>query len=84
MGFYNSFVVKIWSSEAGKLNRGYIQHVGTQEQRYFLDIQGLVDFVLSHLTPLADDSTMSKQTGGKQAPADNFGGTFQDEPGTQN
>jgi len=84
MGFYNSFVVRIWSSEAGNLNRGYIQHVGTQEQRYFLDIGDMVDFVLSHLTPLNDDYTMSTQTSGKQANADNLGGIFQDESGTQN
>lgn len=84
MGFYNSFVVKIWSSEVGKLERGHIQHVGTQEQRYFLDTRDLVDFVLSHLAPLADDSTTSTQTGNKQAPIDNFRGIFQDESGTQN
>ena len=84
MRFYNSFVVKIWSSEVGKLERGYVQHVGTQEQRYFLDIRYLMDFILSHLAPLADDSTMSTQTGSTQAPVDYLGGIFQDEPGTQN
>ena len=80
MGFYNSFVVRIWSREAGKLNRGYIQHVGTQEQRYFLDIRDLEDFVLNHLAPMTDYSTMSTQTSGTQAPTDDFGGIFQDEP----
>lgn len=80
-GFYNSFVVRIWSSEVGDLNRGHVQHAGTQEQRHFLDMRDLADFVLSHLVPPADDPETGTQTWGKQAPADNLGDIFRDEPG---
>ena len=50
MGYYNSFVVKIWTEDGQDLTRGYIQHVGTQESIYFADWEKMADFMLSHLS----------------------------------
>jgi len=50
MGYYNSFVVKIWTEDGQNLTRGYIQHVGTQESIYFADGEKMVNFMLSHLS----------------------------------
>ena len=82
MGFYNSFVVRIWSSEVGKPDRGYIQHVGTQHQRHFLEIHDVLDFILSHLTPPTEYSPDEKQASAKEKPADLYGENFRNEPGT--
>jgi hypothetical protein len=49
MGYYNSFVVKIWTEDGQNLARGYIQHVGTQEGIYFADWERMTKFMLSHL-----------------------------------
>jgi hypothetical protein len=50
MGYYNSFVVKIWTEDGQNLARGYIQHVGTQESTYFADWKKMANFMLSHLS----------------------------------
>ena len=55
MGYYTTFVVRIWCKDTGELNKGYVQHVSTQEQRYFLDIDDLMGFIRSHLSPPTDD-----------------------------
>ncbi len=51
MGYYNTFVVKIWCTDCGEMIRGHIQHVGSQEYAYFLNNQNMTDFMASHLTP---------------------------------
>ena len=53
-GYYNTFIVKIWSAEGR--TRGHIQHVGTNEYAYFLSLEKMMDFIKSHLGPPADDS----------------------------
>lgn len=50
MGYYNSFVVKIWTEDGHNLARGYIQHVGTQEGVYFADWEKMANFMGSHLS----------------------------------
>jgi len=49
MGYYNSFVVKIWTEDGQNLVRGYIQHVGTQEGIYFADWERMTSFISDHL-----------------------------------
>jgi len=49
MGYYNSFVVKVWINDAGDTTRGYIQHVGTQETMHFYDLDKINEFILSHI-----------------------------------
>ena len=49
MGYYNSFVVKIWTEDGQNLTRGYIQHVGTQESIYFADWEKMTSFIRDHL-----------------------------------
>ncbi|MDY6918287.1 MAG: hypothetical protein SVP26_10160 [Chloroflexota bacterium] len=51
MGYYNSFVVKIWSEEPGGRVRGHIQHVSSQESCNFLDLDKIVEFITAHLGP---------------------------------
>lgn len=49
MGHYSSFIVKVWTDETDDVTRGYIQHVGTQETRYFRDLSKMTEFILSHI-----------------------------------
>ena len=49
MGYYNSFLVKVWTEDGENLVRGYIQHVGTEEDIYFLKWEKMVDFMLTHM-----------------------------------
>jgi hypothetical protein len=49
MGYYNSFVVKIWTEDGQDLARGYVQHVGTQESIYFADWEKMTSFIHDHL-----------------------------------
>ena len=50
MGYYNSFVVKVWTEDGQNLARGYIQHVGTQESIYFADWEKMDSFICNHLS----------------------------------
>jgi hypothetical protein len=52
--YYNTFVVKISNDDAGKL-RGHIQHVATQEQRYFASFTNMNKFITEHLQPPSND-----------------------------
>lgn len=55
MPHYSSFVIKIWVDE-GKIVRGEIRHVGTQECIHFADAGKISEFVMSHLSPAQIDS----------------------------
>ncbi len=50
MGYYNTFVVKIWCDDGGEMIRGHIQHVSTQEYMYFPSPENMTDFIVSHLS----------------------------------
>lgn len=50
VGYYNSFVVRVWSDEQGRL-RGRIEHVLTREISSFTDPAAIVEFIRTHLTP---------------------------------
>ena len=50
-GYYNTFVVKIWRDEAEGIARGHIQHVTTHEYAYFLSLENMTNFIVSHLGP---------------------------------
>lgn len=72
MGYYNSFVVKIWTEDGRNLTRGYVQHVGTQESIHFADLKKMTDFMLSHLDwhvngEMADEASdfLANRRGGK-------------------
>ena len=51
VGYYNSFIVKIWSDEARGRVRGHIQHVSSQESSHFLNLDSMLDFIIAHLNP---------------------------------
>jgi hypothetical protein len=55
MGHYSSFIVKVWTDETEDIARGYIQHVGTQETRYFMDLSKITEFILSHMHSQSGD-----------------------------
>ena len=57
-GYYNTFVVKIWRDENEEAMRGNIQHVSSQERIYFKNLEDMMDFIRSHLTPPPDGTTM--------------------------
>lgn len=80
VGYYNSFVIKIWCSDDQELIRGYIQHVGTKDQTYFLYLGKIEDFITRHLEPPANDSLVAdKAPDGRTLLAGEFGDIFQDE-----
>jgi len=64
MGYYNTFVVKIWRDEAEETIRGHIQHVSTQEHAYFLSLENMTDFIVSHLGPPPNDSAIQDRADG--------------------
>ncbi len=60
MGYYNSFVVKIWSNESKRAVRGHVQHVNSQEQVYFDSLKKATDFITSHLGQPPEDTGNKK------------------------
>ncbi len=72
MGYYTTFVVRIWCQGTGELNKGYVQHVGTQEQRYFSGIDDLMGFIQSHLSPPSDDIGMGNKVFGEHISPENL------------
>jgi len=78
MGYYNTFVVRIWCDDTRELNKGYVQHIYTQEQRYFVDMDDLKDFIFTHLSPPSDDLKISNHTLDKYPPSENQGDIMQD------
>lgn len=72
MGYYNTFVVRIWCNDSDELSRGEVQHVTTKQQRYFLDIADMTDFILSHLKPPTHDSGTGNPILGEQKLAENI------------
>lgn len=53
MGHYNSFIVRIWSGEQGRL-RGHIEHVATRDKLIFLDPDAITEFIREHVGPTVD------------------------------
>ena len=50
MGYYNSFVVRIWLDEED-LSRGRIEHVQTHDSLVFADLTSVAEFIRAHLVP---------------------------------
>ena len=78
MGYYNTFVVRVWCDDIGEPGKGYVQHVISQEKRYFLKMDDLTAFILDHLSPPKDDFKISTQGAGKYITAENLGDILQD------
>ena len=53
MGYYNSFIVRVWTDDIDGPSYGLIQHVSTQEKAYFADQYEMDEFISSHLEPPA-------------------------------
>jgi hypothetical protein len=49
VGYYNTFVVKIWCDNCGQMVRGRVQHVHSHEMLHFLDMTSMVVFMQNHL-----------------------------------
>ena len=50
VGYYNTFVVKIWCDDSGEMIRGHVQRVtSTKEHIYFSSLEDLTDFIVRHL-----------------------------------
>ena len=80
MGYYNSFVIRVWCNDDRELMRGYIQHVSTEEHTYFLHLGKITDFITGHLEPPASDSLVTDTTpDGRILMAGELGDIFQDE-----
>jgi hypothetical protein len=71
MGYYATFVVRIWCEDTGELNKGYVQHAGTQEQRYFVNMDDLIGFIRSHLIPPTDNLDVDTEKLGERIPTEN-------------
>jgi hypothetical protein len=65
VGYYNTFVVRIWCDDEGELTRGYIQHVSTDEHTYFLNVEDVNAFILDHLGPPPSNSVTEEERRGE-------------------
>lgn len=80
MGYYNTFVVKIWCDDHEEMIRGHTQHVSSQEHAYFSSLENLSDFIASHLGPPPNDSvTQNNRQGGLSLLVEGIGDIGQDE-----
>jgi len=73
MGQYNTFIVKIWTGAVVGKIRGRIQHVGSQEAKYFVSLEKMVEFIIDHIYPSME---YLKKTG-----TDYFDGPSDEGPG---
>ncbi len=54
MGHYNSFIVRLWSDDHGRLH-GTIEHVATRQSLVFLDLDAIPGFIRARLAaPLTE------------------------------
>ncbi len=67
MGYYSTFVVRIWVDNDQRMRRGYVQHVATQEAAHFVTFDKMEEFVLSHLSP-PQDKTCDEEENGSDMP----------------
>jgi len=55
VGYYSTFVVRIWvGNDAGDF-MGRIQHVGTRDSIHFLTSSKMTEFMMQHLSPPSND-----------------------------
>jgi hypothetical protein len=47
LGYYSTFVVKLWCDDQGKMMRGHVQHVSSLEASHFLNLSDMTDFISS-------------------------------------
>ena len=52
MGYYNSFVVKVWTDDVNNTLRGQIWHVNSHKQSYFDELDKAMVFIRDNLNPL--------------------------------
>ncbi len=64
MGYYSSFVVKVWVDDGGAMSRGQVQHVATRETVYFLSFDKLLEFMVSHLKSDQNEMAGPQRGGG--------------------
>jgi len=48
-GYYNSFVIRIWTEKSSTSFRGCIQHTSSQERIYFTDLNSMNEFILANI-----------------------------------
>ncbi len=49
VGHYNSFIVRLWSDDHGRLH-GTIEHVATRQSLVFLDLDAIPGFIRARLS----------------------------------
>lgn len=57
---YNTFVVRIWTSNDNGLH-GQITHVLTQEKRDFLDLDLMLKFILENIYPQVESAEFGEE-----------------------
>jgi hypothetical protein len=79
VGYYNTFVVKIWSDTCGQMTRGHIQHVRSQELVHFRNMTSLTDFIMNHLMPPSGEPAASESLSTSANPASNESGDMAED-----
>ncbi len=60
VGHYNSFIVRLWSDDRGRLH-GTIEHVATRQSLVFLDLDAIPGFIRLRLSePLTEPFIQSQ------------------------
>ena len=54
MGYYNSFVIRVWTGGQGRL-RGTIEHVSSRASQVFVDPAVVLEFICTYLGPPPSD-----------------------------
>ncbi len=56
MGHYNSFIIRLWTDDNGRLH-GTVQHVATGTSQAFLDLAAITPFIQARLVSESDEVT---------------------------
>ncbi len=54
MGHYNSFVIRLWTDDNGRLH-GTVQHVASGKSLAFLDLAAIAPFIEGRLAPESNE-----------------------------
>jgi hypothetical protein len=76
MGYYNSFVIRIWSGDGSRIH-GSIEHVRSHECLLFIDLNGIADFIDKHLRPAPPDLVNEPDVSPDEEPDLNYGTPFE-------
>ena len=72
MGYYNTFIVRIWTDDGLRPSRGHIEHVGTSDRIWFTYLEQMSVFISDHLrSPSGPSRRMDEGAAERQVTSEN-------------